>query len=235
MEPNNTIITSLIADLCGDDDTRRSQASFTLGVLGEPAVAPLIDLLAVSDSETRKRAAWVLGVIGAPALPALLKLAEGNDQQLRIEAIRVLGIVGEARALNQLLIGLTDPDARVAARAARAIGKIADPRAYHPLITALRHPSPDVCYEVCRALLDLRVRDAIPALREFAASGPNRITTWGASVALVANHAADELTQSPASNTHADYIAQALALLQQQRCITEDTERFTTEAPRTQR
>lgn len=216
MEPNNTVITSLIADLCGDDDDRRSQASFTLGVLGEPAVAPLIDLLAAPDSETRKRAAWVLGVIGAPALPALLQLAESSDQHLRIEALRVLGIVGEARALNQLLIGLTDTDARVAARAARAIGKIADPRAYHPLITALHHPSPDVCYEVCRALIDLRVRDAIPALRELASNAANRMTTWGASVALVANHAVDELTQSAAPATQTDYLAQALAILQQQ-------------------
>ncbi|RRR72061.1 MAG: HEAT repeat domain-containing protein [Candidatus Viridilinea halotolerans] len=216
MQPTNDVIATLIADLCGDDEALRTQASFTLGVLGEPAIAPLIALLSAPTSEKRKRAAWVLGVIGTPALPALLQLAESNDQHLRIEAIRVLGIVGEARALNQLLVGLTDPDPRVAARAARAIGKIADPRAYHPLITALHHPSPDVRYEVCRALLDLRVREAVPALRELATNANAQMTTWGASLALVASHAADELAQSDPSADQSGYFARVQSLLDQQ-------------------
>jgi HEAT repeat protein len=220
VEPNNDVIAALIADLCGDDDALRAQASFTLGVLGEPAVAPLVALLSAPASELRKRAAWVLGVIGAPALPALLRLAEGGDQTLRIEAIRVLGVVGEARALNQLLMGLTDLDPRVAARAARAIGKIADPRAYHPLLTALHHPSPDVRYEVCRALVDLRVRDAVPALRALAADAVTQ-TSWGAAVADVAVRAAAELEQSAATPAQDDHFARALVILQHQQGLGE--------------
>jgi HEAT repeat protein len=221
MEPNTDVIDTLITDLCGDDDALRAQASFTLGVLGEPAVAPLVALLSAPTSELRKRAAWVLGVIGAPALPALLQLAEGTDQHLRIEAIRVLGIVGEARALNQLLLGLTDLDPRVAARAARAIGKIADPRAYHPLVTALRHPSPDVRYEVCRALVDLRVREAVPPLRELAAESASQTTSWGAAVADVATRAATEIEQSALSPIHDEHFARAIAILQQQQGVGE--------------
>lgn len=208
-------IGALIGDLCGGDDALRTQASFALGVLGEPAVEPLTMLLASPSSEVRKRAAWVLGVIGAPALPALLAMAEGPDQHLRIEAIRVLGVVGEARALNQLFVGLTDPDPRVAARAARAIGKIGDPRAYHPLLTALRHPSPDVRYEACRALVDLHVPEAIPVLRAMAESESTR-TSWGAAVADGARRAADELEAGAASPGRDEQFARASEILRRQ-------------------
>lgn len=208
-------IAALISDLCGNDESLRTQSSFALGVLGEPAVEPLTRLLEAPSSEIRKRAAWVLGVIGAPALPALLLMAEGSDRSLRIEAIRVLGVVGEARALNQLLVGLTDTDPRVAARAARALGKIGDPRAYHPLVTALRHPSPDVRYEACRALVDLHVLDAVPVLHEMAATETTR-TSWGALVADAAQRAADELASSAVSPDRDEYFARASAILRRQ-------------------
>lgn len=215
MHTTPNIIADLIADLCGSDESLRIQASFALGVLGEPAVAPLTQLLETPSSELRKRAAWVLGVIGAPALPALLALAESPDQTLRIEALRVLGVVGEARALKQLLVGLTDPDPRVAARAARAIGKLGDPRAYHPLLTALRHPSPDVRYEACRALADLHVLDAVPVLREMVTSDTT-ITTWGASVAETAGRAAAELVSGAVTPDRDEHFARASAILRQQ-------------------
>ncbi len=219
METPDAIV-ALIDDLCGEDEALRTQASFALGVLGEPAVEPLTRLLASPTSEIRKRAAWVLGVIGAPALPALLRLAEGPDQRLRIEAIRALGVVGEARALNQLFVGLTDPDPQVAARAARAIGKVGDPRAYHPLVTALRHPAPDVRYEACRALVDLRVPDAIPILRAMAAD-ETTLTTWGASVADAAARAADELAAGAEVPGRDEQFARASELLRRQQLGSE--------------
>ncbi|GAB4431005.1 MAG: hypothetical protein OHK0015_16930 [Chloroflexi bacterium OHK40] len=215
METPPEAITGLIADLCGNDESLRTQASFVLGVLGDPAVEPLIALLASPSSEIRKRAAWVLGVIGAPALPALLRMAEGGDQHLRIEAIRVLGVVGEARALNQLFVGLTDTDPKVAARSARAIGKIGDPRAFHPLVTALQHPEPDVRYEACRALVDLHVPDAVAVLREHATDDAG-VTSWGASVSEAARRAADELASAAAAPQHAEQFARADALLREQ-------------------
>ncbi|NJN16775.1 MAG: HEAT repeat domain-containing protein [Oscillochloris sp.] len=215
------MIISLIADLCGSDEFRRTQASFALGVLGEPAVGPLTELLSSPDSETRKRAAWVLGVVGAPALPRLLELAEGDDEHMRIEAIRVLGVVGEARALNRLFIGLADPNPRVAARAARAIGKIGDTRAYHALITALRHPKPDVQFEACRALVDLRIIEAIPALLELATIEDVR-TSWGASVAEAAERAAAELASFANEPIRDSDFERASRLLREQHFTGED-------------
>lgn len=215
MDSTPELIANLIDDLSGSDEALRAQAAFTLGVLGEPAVVPLTQLLEAPNSELRKRAAWVLGVVGAPALPVLLRMAEGDNRQLRVEAIRVLGVVGEARALNQLLVGLTDLDTRVAARAARAIGKIGDPRAYHPLVTALQHPSSDVRYECCRALVDLGVPEAVAVLHERAAVERSE-TSWGASVADAARRAAEELASAAASPARAEQFAQANALLRRE-------------------
>jgi HEAT repeat protein len=208
-------IAAMISDLCTGDEFQRTQASFALGVLGEPAVEPLTLLLASPEQELRKRAAWVLGVIGAPALPTLLRLAEGEDTQLRIEAIRVLGLVGEARTLTQILIGITDADNHVAARSARALGKIGDPRAYHPLIMALHHPAPDVRYEACRALVDLRIPDAIAALCAVAEQDGGQ-TSWGSAVSEGARRAIAELESARSVPARDDDFVRASQLLRRQ-------------------
>ena len=195
------MVAQLINDLQDDDEFERAQAAFALGMLGEPAVAPLVKLLAHPERDVRMRAAWSLGVIGQPAVEPLLALADGPDSAARIEAIRVLGVIGEGRALNQLFHGLADSDPHVAHRAASALGKIGDPRAFHPLLTALYHPSPDVRYSVCSALAHLHVADAIRPLEELA-EGDDGITTWGASVAEAARRAAQEV--SSARPTQAD-------------------------------
>lgn len=204
-------IQHLVEDLTGPNEFLHSQAAFALGMLGEPAVSPLIVLLGHDNAEVRMRAAWALGVMGPPALKALLEIAEGEESRLRVEAIRVLGTIGEARALNQLLLGLTDTDPHVAARAARAIGKIGDPRAYHALITTLQHPSPDVRYEACRALANLHIPEAAPILQEMAETDKGK-TNWGASIAEVAHHAATEVL-NPSSDSLQDEFERISKLL----------------------
>jgi HEAT repeat protein len=213
MERTADSIVQLIADLQSEDEFARAQAAFALGMLGSPAVDPLVKLLAHSDHDVRLRAAWALGVIGQPALRALIELAEGDDPALRIEAIRVLGVIGEARALNQLFHALTDPDARIAQRAAVALGKIGDPRAFHPLLTALHHPSPDVRYAVCDALAHLHISDAIGPLEDLAREDGS-VTSWGASVADVARRAAQGIEASHPSHVD-DEFARVSALLHQ--------------------
>lgn len=215
MEHTSEAITRLIDDLQSDDEFARSQAAFALGVLGEPAVKPLVRLLSAPVSDVRMRAAWALGVIGAPAVPDLLALAEGHDQALRIEAIRVLGVVGEARALNQLMVALTDNETHVASRAARALGKIGDPRAFHSLVTALHHRNSDVRYEACRALADLHLIEAVEPLMEVVSDDTTQ-TSWGASVADIARRAAEEVTASSHGPRDEEF-ARVSRLLQQHR------------------
>jgi HEAT repeat protein len=213
MDQTPVSIARLVEDLQNEDEFARAQAAFALGMLGEPAVDPLVRLLGHEDRDVRMRAAWALGVIGHPALKPLLALADGEDTILRVEAIRVLGVIGEGRALNQLFHGLTDPDPRVATRAAAALGKIADPRAFHPLLTALHHPSPDVRYAVCNALGHLHIPDAIGPLGDVAASDASE-TSWGASVADAARRAAQEVAAGRPSQTDAEF-ARISALLRQ--------------------
>ena len=204
MEETPESIARLIDDLQSEDEFARAQAAFALGMLGEPAVEPLVRLLSHPEREVRMRAAWSLGVIGHAALRPLLALADGEDRTLRVEAIRVLGVIGEGRALNQIFHGLADPDPRVAARAASALGKIGDPRAFHPLLTALYHPSPDVRYSVCSALAHLHVAEAIRPLEELAASDEG-VTTWGASVAEAARRAAQEVSAARPTQADAEF------------------------------
>jgi HEAT repeat protein len=192
MEQTPDSIAQLLEDLVSDDEFARAQASFALGMLGEPAVQPLVTLLSHGDRDLRKRAAWALGVIGHPALTALLDLADNADLRLRVEAIRVLGVIGEGRSLNHLFLALTDPDAQIAGRAASALGRIGDPRAFHPLLTATRHPSPDVRFAACYALSSLNVRDAAATLRQIAREDDGA-TSWGASVAEAAQRAAESI------------------------------------------
>lgn len=192
MEQTPESIKRLLAELQSSDEFARAQASFALGMLGEPAVEPLVGLLRHEDRDVRMRAAWALGVIGQPALPALLDLAEGHDSKLRVEAIRVLGVIGEGRSLNPLFHALTDSSPSIAQRAAIALGRIGDPRAFHPLLTAIHHPSPDVRYAACNALSHLHVPDAIQPLEDLAREDTG-LTSWGASVADAALRAAQEI------------------------------------------
>ena len=213
MESTPESIVQLVADLQATDEFTRAQAAFALGMLGEPAVSPLIQLLNYTDRDVRMRAAWALGVIGQPALRPLIELAEGQNPALRIEAIRVLGVIGEGRALNQLFHALTDPDARIAQRAAAALGKIGDPRAFHPVLTALHHPSPDVRYAVCTALGHLHTIDAIGPLEELAEEETSA-TSWGASVADAARRAAQEVAAARPNQVDAEF-ARISSLLHQ--------------------
>jgi HEAT repeat protein len=213
MERTPDSIVQLIDDLQSQDEFARAQAAFALGMLGAPAVEPLVRLLAHNDHDVRLRAAWALGVIGQPALRALLELAEGDNQALRVEAIRVLGVIGEARSLNQLFHALTDGDSRIAQRAAVALGKIGDPRAFHPLLTALRHPSPDVRYAVCNALMHLYISDAIAPLEQLAREDRST-TSWGASVADAALRAAQSIASARPTRADNEF-ARVSALLSQ--------------------
>jgi HEAT repeat protein len=215
MERTSDSIAQLIADLQGADEFARAQAAFALGMLGDPAVEPLIGLLAHHAHDVRMRAAWALGVIGPPALAALLALAESDDPALRIEAIRVLGVIGEGRSLNQLFQALTDDDSRTAQRAATALGKIGDPRAFHPLLTALRHPSPDVRYAVCGALAGMHILDAIPVLEELAHEDTS-VTSWGAAVPEAARRAIAEISAAQPSATQAEFSRLSELLARQQ-------------------
>ncbi|MBC8074502.1 MAG: HEAT repeat domain-containing protein, partial [Chloroflexales bacterium] len=87
-------------------------------------------------------------------------------------------------------------------------------RAYHPLLTALHHPTPDVRYEACRSLADLRVPEAVDALRDLVLSDTS-LTSWGAPLADAAERAAAELEGSAGGTTTQEEFSRISALLKQ--------------------
>ncbi|MCX6016149.1 MAG: HEAT repeat domain-containing protein [Chloroflexales bacterium] len=99
-------------------------------------------------------------------------------------------------ALPALFDGL-HPDGPwlIAYRAAEILGEIGDRRAAQPLINALSHPNSNVRWSVVRSLSVVGNTRALFALRKIARDDRSK-TTWGESIAGVAQSAIDQMQGS---------------------------------------
>jgi HEAT repeat protein len=92
----------LIRALNGDDDRIRCEAAATLGEIGDPAaVGPLVDALA--SESIAPAAADALVALGEPAVAPVLELLEGGDQSAWENAVEVLGRLGAATAVPAIV------------------------------------------------------------------------------------------------------------------------------------
>ncbi|NBU63466.1 MAG: HEAT repeat domain-containing protein [Chloroflexia bacterium] len=80
----------------------------------------------------------------------------------------------------------------IAYRAAEILGEIGDRRAAQPLINALNHPNSNVRWSVVRSLSVVGNTRALFALRRIAREDRSK-TTWGESIAGVAQSAIDQM------------------------------------------
>ena len=80
----------------------------------------------------------------------------------------------------------------IAYRAAEILGEIGDRRAAQPLINALSHPNSNVRWSVVRSLSVVGNTRALFALRKIARDDRSK-TTWGESIAGVAQSAIDQM------------------------------------------
>ncbi|MBL7737168.1 MAG: HEAT repeat domain-containing protein [Chitinophagaceae bacterium] len=105
---------------------------------GEPAVAPIKNvLLASSDEELRAAAVFALSRIGTPAAMKELVAALGDQGVIvRTAASRVLGLAKHKEAMEKLMELVQQQAAPVRRQAATALGQIGDPRAIPALIRA---------------------------------------------------------------------------------------------------
>ena len=88
----------LIRTLNSDDDRVRGEAAETLGEIGDPAaVGPLVDALA--DDAVAPAAADALVAIGEPAVAPTLELLDGERGAARENAVEVLGRIGAREAV----------------------------------------------------------------------------------------------------------------------------------------
>ena len=120
--------------------------------LGEPAVAPLCDLL---DSEYRDAARQALDVMAAEFPRALLAFVQHPKPQIARACLELLATQGDSDCVPGILPALRHPDVGVRREALRAIKQLGGKRAIALFLTALDDPG----YEV-RSL-------AIAALGEF--------------------------------------------------------------------
>jgi HEAT repeat protein len=111
-----------------------------LGIIGDPAVKPLIAALKDPDRRVRRGAAWALGEIRAVrAVEPLIATMKDGSPEVRKDVAWALGEIGDSRAVEPLIRALSDSDDQVHWNAEGALAKMGEP-AVKPLIAALKNP-----------------------------------------------------------------------------------------------
>jgi quinoprotein glucose dehydrogenase len=157
----------LIAVLGDADAELRAQAAKMLGdAPNASARDALIGALGDAAARVRFYAAQALGRLGdARAVGPLLDLARANadrDAYLRHAAVVALARIG---AREPVLAAAGDASRAVRMAVLLAMRRWQDPR----LATFLADPEPDLVLEAARAIHDLRIRGALPALAALSA------------------------------------------------------------------
>jgi HEAT repeat protein len=122
-------VKGFVAQLQDTKPEVHQKAAAELMKIGQPAAAPVSELLLSEDPELRSRAAsviWGMGAKGAVAAPNLATLLADPQADVRVAAAMALENMGkEARvAVPALTKALDDPEGQVRMWAIRALGKI---------------------------------------------------------------------------------------------------------------
>ena len=75
----------------------------------------------------RSEASWALAALGEPAVAALISTLKDADGKVRISAAFALGLIRDARAIEPLIQVLGDADYSVGSQAAASLGKFGKP------------------------------------------------------------------------------------------------------------
>ena len=161
------------------DRTTRNLAISALGLIGQPAVPPLIKALRKDKSITRRATtALALGRIGDPTVvPVLIEALKDKYVPVRANAVKALGAIGGTPAISALIEALSDKSAPVRATAAKALGIIGDSAAVPALIKALTDET-QVRAHAARALGAIGDSATVPALTEVLADEHWWLRRW---------------------------------------------------------
>jgi HEAT repeat protein len=104
---NTRAVEPLVAALQDEAETVRNAAAVALGEIGDPrAVEPLVTALRnVGMSLTVQ---YSLRMLGQPAVGPLIAALKDGDWRVRVQAAKALGEFGDARAVESLLAALED-------------------------------------------------------------------------------------------------------------------------------
>ncbi len=109
-------------------------AAESLALIGEPAIAPLIDILSLDDLEIRWAAAGALGQIGAPAVEPLIVALDDCEEDVLPSVVWSLGQAGAEKAVPPIIDLLTHESDEVRRIAVKALAELDDERAVDPLM-----------------------------------------------------------------------------------------------------
>jgi HEAT repeat protein len=110
-----------------DSDVRWKTAIALGEIKDPRAIGPLILQLSDTDRFVKSRVAHALGMIGAPAVRPLIHTLRGGDGNLRWGAAIALGRIQDPEAVEPLIAALADKYENVRAEAAAALALIGKP------------------------------------------------------------------------------------------------------------
>ena len=124
--------------------------------IGEPALAPLLGLLARPDAVLRATAATLVGLLGsAQDAPVLIEQLSDPSAEVREQAAIALGRIGSESATAALIAALNDRIGFVRAAAADALGAVGDQEALPVLLDSARSDSFQPAHAAAYAVLAL--------------------------------------------------------------------------------
>jgi bilin biosynthesis protein len=167
-----TAVPNLIHALLNDGDTVVKGSSIgALARIGEPAVQPLLDILASTDvpESTIGHAAWALAFIGAGAKEYLYRAIASDSPVVRGAVVGAIAKVAQeepkAELFEILVKSLTDVDVDVRCEAAAALGNLAYQPAIPNLIELLDSDDGETRRAAALSLMKVGDRSAIEPLQ----------------------------------------------------------------------
>lgn len=162
----------------------RETLCWILARLGNKGATPaLVIALKDENPDLRKNAAIALGHLGSRSAVKDLKsrLIKDEDAGVRLCVANALGEIRDTSTINLLINRLMDTseNAQVRGQVAEALGNLGDKRAIDPLITMLEDASDEVRFWSVYALGQLGSEQALPKLREIAATDTSTLPNWG--------------------------------------------------------
>jgi HEAT repeat protein len=141
------------------------------------------ELLRHPRREVRQEAAVSLGLLGTRrAIDALRGAIRDTDEEVRKRVISGLGLQEDDEAAYLAVVAvLTDKreSAAVRAHAAEALANFPERANASHLVDALADPAPEVRFFAAHALGELRVQDAVSALRIISRSDTGQVPGFG--------------------------------------------------------
>lgn len=126
---------TMIAAVRDGNDPMRNRMFINLRVIGDPAVASLLEALGDADPAVRHYLAFTLGFFDDPRVtdPLLRLFRDDPDVSVRCAAAEALGRRETPEAVDVLIAALGEADPKVRQSSAYSLGLIGDPRAREAL------------------------------------------------------------------------------------------------------